>query len=147
MLVRGEGITASMSRYLVDRIAAQPNIELRTRTEIRALSGSPLAVIAALGASRTDLVDRNGRLLAADLLHYGLYVDPREIWDTAETRRGLCEPSCGGRRLGRPADPSFSGHMNRRGARHVFDRVSRYLVGCISWAVASRTAHAVPVRA
>lgn len=44
---------------------------------------------AALGASRADLVDRNGRLLAADLLHYGLYVDPREIWDTAETRRGL----------------------------------------------------------
>ncbi|MFZ5721123.1 MAG: peptidoglycan D,D-transpeptidase FtsI family protein [Pseudomonadota bacterium] len=44
---------------------------------------------AALGASRADLTDRNGRLLAADLLHYGLYVDPREIWDTAETRRGL----------------------------------------------------------
>jgi cell division protein FtsI (penicillin-binding protein 3) len=34
-------------------------------------------------------VDRNGRLLAADLLHYGLYIDPREIWDQDETRRGL----------------------------------------------------------
>lgn len=42
-----------------------------------------------LGASRADLVDRNGMLLAADLLHYGLYIDPREIWDQAETRRGL----------------------------------------------------------
>jgi len=42
-----------------------------------------------LGASRADLVDRNGMLLAADLLHYGLYIDPREIWDTAETRRSL----------------------------------------------------------
>ncbi|MFN3513720.1 MAG: peptidoglycan D,D-transpeptidase FtsI family protein [Phenylobacterium sp.] len=41
------------------------------------------------GASRADLVDRNGALLAADLLHYGLYLDPREIWDTAETRRVL----------------------------------------------------------
>ena len=36
-----------------------------------------------------DLVDRNGQLLAADLLHYGLYIDPREIWDQAETRRSL----------------------------------------------------------
>jgi len=47
------------------------------------------AVAGALGASRADLVDRNGMLLAADLLHYGLYIDPREIWDTAETRRSL----------------------------------------------------------
>lgn len=41
------------------------------------------------GAARADLVDRNGQMLAADLLHYGLYIDPREIWDTAETRRNL----------------------------------------------------------
>lgn len=46
-------------------------------------------VAAPTGASRGDLVDRNGMLLAADLLHYGLYIDPREIWDTAETRRSL----------------------------------------------------------
>ena len=45
--------------------------------------------MATLGASRADLVDRNGMLLAADLLHYGLYIDPREIWETAETRRSL----------------------------------------------------------
>jgi len=42
-----------------------------------------------IGAARADLVDRNGQMLAADLLHYGLYIDPREIWDTAETRRAL----------------------------------------------------------
>ncbi len=41
------------------------------------------------GSSRADLTDRNGTMLAADLLHYGLYVDPREIWDTAETRQAL----------------------------------------------------------
>jgi thioredoxin reductase (NADPH) len=34
MLVRGEGLAASMSQYLIDRIASIPNIELRTRTEI-----------------------------------------------------------------------------------------------------------------
>ena len=39
--------------------------------------------------SRADLVDSQGRLLAIDLTHYGLYLDPREIWDTAETRRVL----------------------------------------------------------
>lgn len=47
--------------------------------------------MAAAGASRADLVDRNGMLLAADLLHYGLYIDPREIWDTAETRGKLLQ--------------------------------------------------------
>lgn len=43
----------------------------------------------AMGAARADLVDRKGEMLAADLLHYGLYIDPREIWDTGETRRAL----------------------------------------------------------
>ena len=42
-----------------------------------------------IAAARADLVDRNGQLLAVDLAHYGLYVDPREIWDTAETQRVL----------------------------------------------------------
>ena len=45
--------------------------------------------IAPAATTRADLVDRNGMLLAADLLHYGLYIDPREIWDTEETRRAL----------------------------------------------------------
>ena len=45
--------------------------------------------LAPIGAARADLVDRNGQMLAADLLHYGLYIDPREIWDTAETRAAL----------------------------------------------------------
>lgn len=42
-----------------------------------------------MGTARADLVDRNGQLLAVDLTHYGVYVDPREIWDTAETTRVL----------------------------------------------------------
>ena len=39
--------------------------------------------------ARADLVDRNGRLIAVDLVHYGLYLNPNEIWDRAETRRGI----------------------------------------------------------
>ena len=41
MLVRGPGLAASMSKYLIDRIAATPNIELLTRTELAHISGSP----------------------------------------------------------------------------------------------------------
>jgi thioredoxin reductase (NADPH) len=39
MMVRGPGLAESMSRYLIDRIAATPNIELMTETELVALSG------------------------------------------------------------------------------------------------------------
>jgi thioredoxin reductase (NADPH) len=39
MLVRGAGLAASMSSYLVERIAANPNIELHTHTELEALEG------------------------------------------------------------------------------------------------------------
>ena len=39
MLVRGEGLEATMSRYLVRRIEQSPKIELRTRTEIEAVEG------------------------------------------------------------------------------------------------------------
>jgi thioredoxin reductase (NADPH) len=39
MMVRGKGLADSMSRYLIDRIEATPNIELATQTEIIALAG------------------------------------------------------------------------------------------------------------
>jgi len=39
MIVRGKSLDATMSRYLCDRIAAQPNIEVLTETEVVALSG------------------------------------------------------------------------------------------------------------
>ncbi len=41
MMVRGPGLAESMSRYLIDRIAAAPNVELMTKTEIVALGGTP----------------------------------------------------------------------------------------------------------
>ncbi|WP_157264296.1 FAD-dependent oxidoreductase [Azohydromonas aeria] len=39
MLVRGPGLAATMSRYLIDRIEATPNIELLPHTEVAALHG------------------------------------------------------------------------------------------------------------
>jgi len=60
-----------------------------TRAALFSDAGKGDAYAPPIGAARADLVDRNGEMLAADLLHYGLYIDPREIWDTAETRRAL----------------------------------------------------------
>lgn len=39
LLVRGSSLEASMSRYLVDRIAALPNVEALVQTEVAALEG------------------------------------------------------------------------------------------------------------
>jgi len=43
--------------------------------------------------SRGDIVDRNGALLATNITHYSLYVDPREVWNpelaTHQIRRAL----------------------------------------------------------
>jgi thioredoxin reductase (NADPH) len=41
MLVRGPNLAASMSRYLIDRITATPNIALLPHTELTALHGDP----------------------------------------------------------------------------------------------------------
>jgi cell division protein FtsI (penicillin-binding protein 3) len=60
-----------------------------THAALFSKAGESDAYAPPMGAARADLVDRNGQLLAADLLHYGLYIDPREIWDTGETRRAL----------------------------------------------------------
>jgi thioredoxin reductase (NADPH) len=40
LLVRGAGLEASMSRYLVDRIAGLPNVELVTQAEVSGLEGN-----------------------------------------------------------------------------------------------------------
>jgi thioredoxin reductase (NADPH) len=41
ILVRGAGLAASMSRYLIDRIEATPNIELHSHTQLTELHGDP----------------------------------------------------------------------------------------------------------
>jgi thioredoxin reductase (NADPH) len=41
LLVRGDGLAETMSRYLVDRIAATSNIKLMPRTEVTGLEGAP----------------------------------------------------------------------------------------------------------
>jgi cell division protein FtsI (penicillin-binding protein 3) len=60
-----------------------------TRSALFSDAGKTSGYLPPLAEARADLTDRDGRLLAVDLIHYGVYVDPREIWDTAETRRVL----------------------------------------------------------
>jgi cell division protein FtsI (penicillin-binding protein 3) len=49
-------------------------------------SSGPAATVA---ATRADLVDRNGALMATNLIHYGVYVDPDEVWDVPQTYNAL----------------------------------------------------------
>ena len=60
-----------------------------TRMALFSSAAQGNGMTAPAGAARADLTDRNGAMLAADLLHYGLYVDPREIWDANEIRAAL----------------------------------------------------------
>jgi thioredoxin reductase (NADPH) len=40
LVVRDEGLEASMSQYLIERIGMLPNVELHTHTEVVALEGN-----------------------------------------------------------------------------------------------------------
>jgi thioredoxin reductase (NADPH) len=58
MLVRGEGLAATMSRYLIDRIESAPNIELLAWKELSRLEGSAQA-----GLEHVTWRDRHGGVL------------------------------------------------------------------------------------
>jgi thioredoxin reductase (NADPH) len=78
MLVRGPGLAASMSRYLIDRIEATPNIELHPHTELAALSGDlPAGLEAVTWRDR-----RTGREEQRPVRNVFLFVgaDPETDW-------------------------------------------------------------------
>jgi len=81
MLVRGPGLRASMSSYLVERIEAQPNIEVRTESELARLHG---------GEGRLDGITWRCRGVetyhAASHLFLFIGADPETDW---LTRRDL----------------------------------------------------------
>ena len=78
ILVRGPSLAASMSRYLIDRIEATPNIELRPHTEITQLHGDGPGGLA--GVSWRDR--RAGIEEQKDLRNVFLFVgaDPETRW-------------------------------------------------------------------
>jgi len=78
MLVRGPGLEATMSRYLIDRIRAQPNIALLTRTELERVE-----VDAAGSLSRLAWRDRTtGAVSERPMRHLFLFfgADPCTPW-------------------------------------------------------------------
>jgi thioredoxin reductase (NADPH) len=78
MMVRGRGLAASMSRYLIQRIAATSNIEVITETEIVALEGSP-----ELGLERVRWRSRrDGAETTAPITNVFLFLgaDPATSW-------------------------------------------------------------------
>lgn len=78
VLVRGPGLAASMSRYLIERIEATPNIELRPHTEITRLHGDMQAGLG--GVSWRD--HRTGVEEQKTLRNLFLFVgaDPETRW-------------------------------------------------------------------
>ena len=78
LIVRGAGLEASMSRYLVDRIAALPNVELHTGTEIVDLQGDRAG-----GLTGAVFRDRaTGAVHTRPLRHLFLFIgaDPNAEW-------------------------------------------------------------------
>ena len=78
LVVRGSGLEASMSRYLIDRIAALPNVELHTETEVVALEGDEVTgLTAAVFRERAT-----GATHTCPLRHIFLFIgaDPNTSW-------------------------------------------------------------------
>ena len=78
LIVRGTGLEATMSRYLVDRIAALPNVDLHVGKEVVALEGDR-----AQGLTAAVLRQRaSGETRACPLRHLFLFIgaDPNTGW-------------------------------------------------------------------
>ncbi|MGY8682981.1 FAD-dependent oxidoreductase [Bradyrhizobium sp. UFLA05-153] len=78
MIIRGGGLGASMSRYLIERIEATPNIELLFNTEIVALEGDEAALLRRIRWRSRLSTDED----AADVRNLFLFVgaDPATSW-------------------------------------------------------------------
>ena len=80
MLVRGPDLAASMSRYLIDRIAANPKIELRTRTEIVAIKGNSTTGVESVSWRHRDSGERETHAIRNVFMFLG--ADPATEWLT-----------------------------------------------------------------
>jgi thioredoxin reductase (NADPH) len=78
MLVRGPSLAASMSRYLIDRIEATPNIELRPHTAITRLHGDAPGGLAAVSWRDQRAEADEERALRHVFLFVG--ADPETRW-------------------------------------------------------------------
>src|ERR1700730_1655584 len=98
LVVRSAGLEASMSRYLIDRITATPNVELRVHTAVTGLSGTPngdleSVLVSCQKTGDSWQVDDSEDAAAARL--------QRQLRCLGRSGRNLCYPArCGGRAIG-----------------------------------------------
>jgi thioredoxin reductase (NADPH) len=78
LIVRGAGLEASMSRYLIDRIAAMPNVELHSGTEVVGLEGDPIQGLTAAVLRERATGGTHRRVLRHLFLFVG--ADPNTGW-------------------------------------------------------------------
>jgi thioredoxin reductase (NADPH) len=78
MLVRGAGLAASMSSYLIHRIAALPNVEVLTGTEIAELSGDVASGLAAVTWVHRQSRSQHSRAIRHVFLFLG--AEPNGEW-------------------------------------------------------------------
>jgi thioredoxin reductase (NADPH) len=76
ILVRGESLAASMSQYLIDDIAATPNIEVQTHSQVVAVHGSERLEEISISCGKTGSVDR----VPASSLFVFIGAEPRTDW-------------------------------------------------------------------
>ena len=78
LVVRGQGLESSMSRYLIDRISALPNVELHTGTEVIGLEGDETQGLT--GAVFRDRGTREEHSCALRHLFLFIGADPNASW-------------------------------------------------------------------
>ena len=101
MIVRGKSLEATMSNYLVERIRAQPNIEVLTETEIVALEGKDGLLDSLRWRDR-----KTGAETQKDIRHLFLFIgaEPNTDWlascDVMRDEKGFIRTD-----VGRPLQP------------------------------------------
>ena len=78
MLVRGKGLAASMSKYLIDRIEGIPSIELLTRTEIVDMTATRESGIESVTWRNSESGRETTRAISNVFLFLG--ADPHTVW-------------------------------------------------------------------
>jgi len=79
LLVRAEGLEASMSRYLIDRIRALPNVTLHVRTQITTLEGDEVGLARVHTATREHGETRRDALAVRNVFLF-VGADPNSGW-------------------------------------------------------------------
>ncbi len=135
LVVRGPGLEASMSRYLIDRIAALPNVVLHTGTEVAALeedasTGSPRWFFASGGRGNAHLP------IAAPVSVYRRRAErPLAQWVRGSGQQGL--------RCDRAGNPQGNGQDPRPALPLETSRAGIFAIGDVRSGSVKRVAAAV----